>query len=108
MRFVDGLITASAIFTRGAATPIEPRPRTKDFIIHQSIPKPFKKSGPAAVLSTYGKYNGTAPEDVVKAAAANDGMVTSTPKQYDLEYLTPVTVGGQVLNLDFDTGSSDL
>jgi hypothetical protein len=28
--------------------------------------------------------------------------------QYDSEYLCPVTVGGQMLNLDFDTGSSDL
>lgn len=108
MRFVDRLVTASAVFTVAAATPIELQPRSKDFIIHQSIPKPFKKSGPAAVLSTYGKYNGTAPEDVVKAAAANDGVVTTTPQQYDIEYLTPVTVGGQVLNLDFDTGSSDL
>ncbi|KAL8909716.1 MAG: hypothetical protein Q9207_000025 [Kuettlingeria erythrocarpa] len=105
MRFVDGLVTASAVFTLAAATPIELRPRTKDFIIHQSIPKPFKKSGPAAVLATYGKYNGTAPEDVVEAAATNDGVVTTTPQQYDMEYLTPVTVGGQVLNLDFDTGS---
>lgn len=29
-------------------------------------------------------------------------------QQYDSEYLCPVTVGGQTLNLDFDTGSSDL
>jgi aspergillopepsin I len=28
--------------------------------------------------------------------------------QYDSEYLCPVTVGSQTLNLDFDTGSSDL
>ena len=26
----------------------------------------------------------------------------------DSEYLCPVTIGGQTLNLDFDTGSSDL
>ncbi|KAL8719088.1 MAG: hypothetical protein Q9225_003866 [Loekoesia sp. 1 TL-2023] len=108
MRFAEGLIAASAFFACASATPIELQPRAKDFIIHQSIPKPFKKSGPAAVLSTYGKYNASAPEDVVKAAAANDGTVTTTPTQYDSEYLTPVSIGGQTLNLDFDTGSSDL
>lgn len=108
MRFAEGLLAASAFITFATATPIELHSRTKDFIIHQSIPKPFKKSGPAALLSAYGKFNGTAPEDVIKAAAANDGTVTTTPTQYDSEYLTPVTIGGQILNLDFDTGSSDL
>lgn len=108
MRFAEGVIAASAFFACAATTPIELQPRAKDFIVNQSVRKPFKKSGPAAVLSTYGKYNATAPEDVVKAAAANDGTVTTNPTQYDSEYLTPVSIGGQTLNLDFDTGSSDL
>ena len=47
------------------------------------------------------------PENVVKAAAVQ-GQVTTTPEQFDSEYLTPVTVGGVTLNLDIDTGSSDL
>ncbi|KAF2716004.1 Asp-domain-containing protein [Polychaeton citri CBS 116435] len=34
--------------------------------------------------------------------------VTSTPEDNNSEYLTPVTVGGQKLTLDFDTGSADL
>lgn len=29
-------------------------------------------------------------------------------EQYDQSYLCPVTIGGQTLNLDFDTGSADL
>ncbi|KAL9030374.1 MAG: hypothetical protein Q9196_001505, partial [Gyalolechia fulgens] len=107
MRFIEGSITALAILAFAAASPIELQPRSKDFIIHQSVRKPFIKSGPAAVLSVYGKYNATAPEDVIKAAAANDGTVSANPEQYDSQYLTPVTIGGQTLNLDFDTGSSD-
>lgn len=36
------------------------------------------------------------------------GMVTATPEQGDVEYLAPVTIGGQTMNMDFDSGSSDL
>ncbi|KAI1487633.1 aspergillopepsin-F [Biscogniauxia mediterranea] len=43
------------------------------------------------------------------AAAANGtGLVTNTPEANDVEYLSPVNIGGQTLNLDFDSGSSDL
>lgn len=107
MHFVD-LGVALALLAFAAANPIDIRAAKGDFIVHQTVRKPFIKSGPAALLSTYGKYNATPPEDVVKAAVANDGTVTTTPEQYDSEYLTPVTIGGQTLNLDFDTGSSDL
>lgn len=41
-------------------------------------------------------------------AAGEVGSVTATPEQDDVEYLAPVTIGGQTINLDFDSGSSDL
>ncbi|KAI3393926.1 hypothetical protein diail_3488 [Diaporthe ilicicola] len=41
-------------------------------------------------------------------ATAGVGLVTNTPEQGDVEYLSPVNIGGQTLNLDFDSGSSDL
>ncbi|KAG6262707.1 hypothetical protein E4U49_002914 [Claviceps purpurea] len=34
--------------------------------------------------------------------------VPAVPDPNDIEYLSPVTIGGQTLHLDFDTGSSDL
>lgn len=41
-------------------------------------------------------------------AAPGTGIVAATPEQGDVEYLAPVDIGGQTLNLDFDSGSSDL
>lgn len=37
-----------------------------------------------------------------------DGEVLATPEANEIEYLSPVTIGGQSFNLNFDTGSSDL
>ncbi|KAI1371440.1 acid protease [Hypoxylon crocopeplum] len=42
------------------------------------------------------------------SAANGTGLVTATPEANDVEYLSPVKIGGQTLNLDFDSGSSDL
>ena len=36
------------------------------------------------------------------------GVVVNTPEKGDIEYLSPVNIGGQTVYLDFDTGSSDL
>lgn len=36
------------------------------------------------------------------------GSVANTPEAGDVEYLAPVTIGGQTVNMDFDSGSSDL
>ena len=69
-------------------------------------------NGPMEMMSTYQKYSrigATPPSDVVSAAAAaQSGSVTASPTSEDSSYLCPVSVGGQTLNLDFDTGSSDL
>ncbi|KUI68913.1 hypothetical protein VM1G_04582 [Cytospora mali] len=48
------------------------------------------------------------PNTTVAAATNGTGMVTATPEQGDVEYLSPVTIGGQTMNMDFDSGSSDL
>ncbi|CAJ2512565.1 Uu.00g055800.m01.CDS01 [Anthostomella pinea] len=41
-------------------------------------------------------------------ATAGTGLVINTPEAGDVEYLSPVNIGGQTLNMDFDSGSSDL
>ena len=43
------------------------------------------------------------------SASTDDGTVTATPSDLsDDEYICQVQIGGQTVNLDFDTGSSDL
>ena len=70
--------------------------------------------GPIAMLKTYQKYasaGAQAPAIVIKAAAAaavQTGSVVASPESYDSSYLCPVSIGGQTLNVNFDTGSADL
>lgn len=100
-------LAISALAGTSFAKPI-PAPEVttrKGFTINQSIPKPFQ-AGPVVLQRAYRKYNRAVPEDVTRAA--QDGTVSATPEQFDSEYLSPVTIGGQTVNLDFDTGSADL
>ncbi|KAF2965470.1 hypothetical protein GQX73_g8070 [Xylaria multiplex] len=62
-----------------------------------------------------GKGNGNAgangnlaPQEGATANTNGTGIVENVPEANDVEYLSPVNIGGQVVNLDFDTGSSDL
>jgi aspergillopepsin I len=96
-------LSALAVVSFASATPI--RRAKQAFTVHEDVPKPFT-AGSVLLLNTYQKFGVVCPPDI-KAAAA-DGSVTATPEQYDSEYLCPVTIGGQTLNLDFDTGSADL
>ena len=113
MRFIDNIVVASAFASVVSASPVAKRGST--FTVVQSVAKAQKPAGPIALAKIYGKYAKTGAQvpDVVKAAATNatrydNGGVTTTPTANDEEYLTPVSIGGQTLNLDFDTGSSDL
>ncbi|KAK1981379.1 aspartic peptidase domain-containing protein [Colletotrichum cereale] len=42
------------------------------------------------------------------AGAPGTGLVTATPIRNDVEYVSPIKIGGQEVNVDFDSGSSDL
>lgn len=76
-------------------------------------------NGALSVYKTYLKYGAPIPE-YLEAAVANftksldkrvTGSASATPiDTFDDAYITPVSIGtpAQVLNLDFDTGSSDL
>ena len=99
---------ASALVFFVSAVPVELEKRGAAFRLDQTVQKPFILSGPSAMAKTYAKFGKAVPEVIAAAAASNDGTVTANPEAYDSEYLCPVTVGSNTLNLDFDTGSSDL
>ncbi|GAB1309833.1 Endothiapepsin [Madurella fahalii] len=75
----------------------------------------FVRSGPVALAKIYRKYGVPLPNGLAAAVARIlgrrlTGSEITTPEANDAAYLTPVSIGtpSQVLNLDFDTGSSDL
>lgn len=108
MGLIKTLGAASALVSLVSAVPLELEKRGAAFRLDQTVQKPFMLSGPSSVAKTYAKYGKAVPAVIAAAAANNDGTVTASPEEYDSEYLCPVSIGGQTLNLDFDTGSSDL
>jgi hypothetical protein len=90
---------------------------------------PTGPNGPAAMRKVFRKYNFKVKEDFMvregfigqskqseqqnttsNAAAGGNttGSVAANPEDNAALFLSPVDVGGQTLNLDFDSGSSDL
>ncbi|KAK3372947.1 aspartic-type endopeptidase-like protein, partial [Lasiosphaeria ovina] len=93
--------------------------------LHQVRNPSYRFNGALSVYKTYLKFGKTAPDYLVKAVAkiqdsrlaeavrrrGDTGSAAAIPiDEFDIAYVTPVTVGTppQKLNLDIDTGSSDL
>lgn len=95
--------------TFDAATSLQDR-HANTCSIQQKINGPIERHGPSALARVYRKYNKDLPRDVEAIVKNdknnNDNVISPTPD--DLEYLIPVTIGGQNMNVQADTGSSDL
>jgi aspergillopepsin I len=74
--------------------------------------------GAAALRRAYFKHNlilpagfekrQLPPSPVAPAGPKETASVIALTDQNDLEYLSPVNIGGSTMRMDFDTGSSDL
>jgi len=120
---VSGAIADAAFIGFGTRTvgvkadvlTVPPNPRTAS--LTQVRNPNFRRHGPLALAKIYRKYGVPLPEDLRLVLAAmkshhrrDTGSVVATPESNDLEYLLPVFIGTppQQLNIDMDTGSSDL
>lgn len=70
-----------------------------------SVPTSFTSGKPNVTKSSLAATPSSTPPPT---DGSEEGSVTATPEENDSEYLSPVKIGGQTLNLDFDTGSADL
>ncbi|KAJ2997553.1 hypothetical protein NUW58_g624 [Xylaria curta] len=120
------MVTSSVVFTAAlvglaAATPIKSKIGTKtgSFTVSQVTNTAFKPHGAFQLAKAYNKYGISLPlglaqtvasYNAAKKAKRDSGSAAATPEKYDIQYLTPVEIGtpAQTLNLDFDSGSSDL
>jgi aspergillopepsin I len=90
----------------------------KTFSLHQvSIARQVPWRGPISMRRAYLKYGLEVPDGVARAAAGFEQQPPITngktsvpvrPAPNDVEFLVPVDVGNHQLQLDLDTGSSDL
>jgi hypothetical protein len=98
-------LSALAIVSFTLATTV--RHTNKTFTVYEDVPKP-RTPGAVQLSKAYRKFGATPPRDVL--AARVDGTVTAWPRVDDWEYLCGIYIGipGQLVYLDFDTGSEDL
>lgn len=69
----------------------------------QTTAAPSSTGTPATTNSTTGATGSSGTN-----AAGAVGLVAANPTSGDTEYISPVTIGGQTINMDFDSGSADL
>lgn len=123
-----------ALFLGETSAAPAPKSGDHDKIHRLSTDSVRVRNGLAAIDKAYVKYGWEKPSGLTEAAAAYKkievskggaapatsnqmysggsgsayGTVTATPTTHDSEYLCPVVVGGQTMQLNVDTGSSDL
>lgn len=111
--FLVAFLSASLV----AGTPVPSPEPVGSFELHQTRNANFKPNGAAALAKAYAKFGKQIPPHIAAAAARGQakqkrvsGSAVANSIQGDLEYTVPVKIGtpAQTLQLDFDTGSSDL
>lgn len=92
-----GAATSPDSYATESYAPAEPSSSAVDATSIPSYATPTSAAAsPTATASTGG------------GGEKDTGEVTATPEENESEYLSPVVIGGQKFNLNFDTGSADL
>lgn len=117
--FGSFLVTALSASVAAGSVIHTMAPTQGSFEVKRATNKGFTgRNGPLALARAYNKYGIPVSKALLKAvdnvhashSKRSNGTAVATPDKDDLEYLVPVKIGtpAQTLNLDFDTGSSDL
>ncbi|KAH7389914.1 aspartic protease PEP1 [Pyrenochaeta sp. MPI-SDFR-AT-0127] len=114
------LTAALALSGTALSTPVQLNKRGT-FSVQQVERTTYLKNGPEQKVKALRKYGKAVPQSLLAAAenrasAADvfsiesvNGSAPAVPgDEYDSLYLSPVTIGSKTVQLDFDTGSSDL
>ncbi|KAF3011841.1 hypothetical protein G7054_g9226 [Neopestalotiopsis clavispora] len=122
---VSSVLLTAALAAGAVAAPASSLPghRKAGFTVNQVRAVNHVRHGPSAVAKALLKFGKTPSDELLETIKSfraerlalsigkrTNGSAVTTPEQSDIEYLTPVSIGtpAQVLNLDFDSGSSDL
>jgi hypothetical protein len=122
---IQSVIVFALLCTVALSAPTQHQQKKRSFKVSRIRQRDFIPDGSVALRKAYAKFGlqgfGFVPEldiatnlvpvSVLAASSSNgseDGLVSATSSQNDAEFLSPVTVGGQTLVMDFDTGSSDM
>lgn len=87
----------------------------RTFSVRQRNPGDYIEDGPAALRKAYLKHGIPLPaglanrQTILPQSRIEETSTAAAVSEFnDLEYLTPVEIGDTMMQLDFDTGSSDL
>ncbi|KAM7202194.1 Aspartic peptidase domain containing protein [Rhypophila sp. PSN 637] len=114
-------LAMAGFLANGAVLPKQSKggPGPNGFSVSQIRNPHFAPYGPAQLAKIYRKYGVPIPENLNAAIKRyrqsrgferrSTGTVDAVPEASDVEFLSPVYIGtpAQILNVDFDTGSSD-
>lgn len=128
MLYLSAAALLTLLLTGASAAPgLKKHAKRDAFTVHQVEAKnAYRLPAPVAQRRDHLKYNAQVPDYIDEAAntaikavrsvdvsggdggGGETGSTTATSVKGDKLYLAPVIIGGKTLNLEFDTGSSDL
>lgn len=132
MHRLQSLLSIALLISTVLAAPAPQKLQKRSFKINRIKQHNFVADGPKALAKAYAKYGMSMPStgnDMLDflpktslvlspasskatngtgGAGSENGQVSATGTQNDAEFLSPVSVGGQTLIMDFDSGSSDM
>ena len=115
MHFLRTVLVLVSLLASAALSKPTPQNRVqkRSFIhrVRRSVNTYGPSAGAAAMAKAYRKYGfqlDSIPAVSNAAATAETGQVAAVPVEDESVYVGQVSIGGQMLTMEFDTGSSDL